>query len=381
MFATGTAGNLLDRTGQVRGLHAQALGWIKHGGVVNAVERTARRIDAAQQRHLIAAFPVAVIKKYTDDNGGSLVANLAYAAFISVFPLLLILVTVLVNIAASDPSLRSAVLGAATREFPLVGHQLASNVHALKRSTTASLIVGLLLLLWGVTRLAQAGLFTMAQVWNLPGPARPGYGPRLVRSVLFLCVLALGLVISTLLTGLVIYGRHALAFRMLAQALAVVANVGLYLLSLRVLTPKGIRMRQLVPGAVAGGAFWTAVQALGAYLVHHYLRSNSVYGIFATVLGLLAWIYLSVEVAVFAAEVNVVLARRLWPRAFVQPPLTEADRATMALQALQNQRREEQDIVVTFHDRAPGALVPDSTPRRPQDIAPRGGLRHRTGNS
>jgi uncharacterized BrkB/YihY/UPF0761 family membrane protein len=199
--------------------------------------------------------------------------------------------------------------------------------------------------------------------------------------VLFLCVLALGLVISTLLTGLVTYGHHALLFRMLAQALAAVANVGLYLLSFRVLTPKGIRTRQLVPGAVAGGTFWTALQALGAYLVHHYLRSNSVYGIFATVLGLLAWIYLSVEVAVLAAEINVVLARRLWPRAFVQPPLTEADRAVMALQALQNQRREEQDIVVTFHDRPPGAPVPDSTPRRPQDVAPPADLRHRVGTS
>ena len=340
------------------------------GGVVNPVEKAVRRVDAAQQRHLITAFPVAVIKKYTDDNGGVLVSNLAYAAFVSVFPLLLILVTVLVNIAASDPSLRHEVIGAATRQFPLIGNQLASNVHALKRSTTAGLIVGLLLLCWGVTRLAQAGLFAMEQVWNLPGPARPGYGPRLVRSVVFLSVLALGLVISTLLAGLVTYGHYALAFRMLSQMLAALANIGLYFLAFRVLTPKGVRTRQLVPGAVAGGIFWTFLQALGAYLVHHTLGSNSVYGIFATVLGLVAWIYFSVEGTVYAAELNVVLARRLWPRALVQPPLTEADRATMALQALQNQRRAEQDIEVTFNDRPPGVEAPDSTPRRPQDIAP-----------
>jgi uncharacterized BrkB/YihY/UPF0761 family membrane protein len=68
------------------------------------------------------------------------------------------------------------------------------------------------------------------------------------------------------------------------------------------------------------------LQAVGAYLVHHDLRSDSVYGIFATVLGLVAWIYLAAETAVYAAEINVVLARRLWPRAIVQPPLTEADR-------------------------------------------------------
>jgi YihY family inner membrane protein len=337
---------------------------------VNAVEKAARRVDAVQQRHLVTAFPVAVVKKYTDDNGGVLVANLAYASFISIFPLLLILVTVLVNIAASDPSLRTAVIGAATRQFPLVGHELASNVHALRRATTASLIVGLLLLLWGVTRLAQAGLYAMEQVWNLPGPARPGYASRLGRSVAFLSVLTLGLIISTLLAGLVTYGRHEIAFRMLAQVLAMVANIGLYALAFRVLTPRAVRTRWLLPGAVAGGTFWTILQAVGAYLVHHYLGTNSVYGIFATVLGLLAWIYLSVEGTVLAAEINVVLARRLWPRAFVQPPLTEADRTSMALQALQNQRREEQDIEVTFNDRPLGAAVPDSTPRRPQDVVP-----------
>ena len=330
---------------------------------MNPVEKALRRADSAQQRHTPTAFLFGVIKKYGDDNGGVLVANLAYAAFISIFPLLLILVTVLVNIAASDPALRLEVISAATRQFPLIGSQLASNIHALRRSTSVSLIVGLAILFWGVTRLAQAGLFAMEQIWNLPGPARPGYAPRLGRSVVFLSVLALGLVISTLLAGLVTYGHHALAFRMLAQLLAMVANIGLYFLGFRVLTPKGVRSRQLLPGAIAGGIFWTLLQAVGAYLVHHYLGSNSVYGIFATVLGLVAWIYLSVEGTVYAAEINVVLARRLWPRALVQPPLTEADRASMALQALQNQRREEQQIEVTFNDRPPGTVAPESTPR------------------
>ena len=69
------------------------------------------------------------------------------------------------------------------------------------------------------------------------------------------------------------------------------------------------------------------LQALGAYLVHHFLRGDSVYGVFATVLGLLAWIYQAV------AMINVVLARQLWPRSIVQPPLTEADQAVLAAQA------------------------------------------------
>jgi YihY family inner membrane protein len=331
---------------------------------MNPVEKALRHADAMQQRHIPTAFLFGVIKKFGDDNGGALVSNLAYTGFVSVFPLLLILVTVLVNIAAGDPSLRSQVIHGATMQFPLIGKQLASNIHGLKRATAPSLTVGLLLLVWGVTKLAQAGLFTMAQVWNLPGPDRPGYFSRFGRSVAFLAILALAVITSTLLTGLVTYGQHAFIIRALAQCLAAFANVGLYYLGFRVLTPRAVHWRELVPGAVAGGLFWTVLQALGAYLVHHYLRSDSVYGIFATVLGLVAWIYFAAEATIYAAEINVVLARKLWPRTMVQPPLTDADRASMALQALQNQRRAEQHVEVTFSDIPPGANPSADTPHQ-----------------
>src|SRR5215469_10317467 len=128
---------------------------------MNPVERALRRADAAQQRHLVSAFLFGVTKKFGDDNGGALVANLAYTAFVSIFPLLLILVTILVNVAAGDPSLRNHLISGAATQFPLIGKQLSHNIHALKRATTASLIAGLLVLTWGVTRLAQAGMFTM----------------------------------------------------------------------------------------------------------------------------------------------------------------------------------------------------------------------------
>jgi YihY family inner membrane protein len=339
---------------------------------MNPVERAVRRIDAVQQRHRVTAFVFGVIKKYGDDNGGVLASNLAQSAFVAVFPLLLILVTVLVTVAGSAPSLRHEVISAVTSQFPLVGKELAGNVHALKRSSLGSLIAGLLILTWGAKNLAQAGLFTMAQVWNLPGPARPGYLPRLGRAMLFLGVLGVGVIASTLLTGLVAYGHNVLITVVLAQVLAALCNVGLYLVSFRVLTPKGVPVRNLIAGAAAGGIAWTVLQALAAPVVHHFTHSDSVYGLFATVLVLLAWIYLGVQITVYAAEVNVVLTRRLWPRTIVQPPLTEADRASIAVQALQNQRREEQSVEVTFSDRPSDVSAPTRVPRTPEEVTPPG---------
>jgi uncharacterized BrkB/YihY/UPF0761 family membrane protein len=177
-------------------------------------------------------------------------------------------------------------------------------------------------------------------------------------------------IVTTLLTSLGAYGHHAIAIAVLLEAPAAAANIGMYFTGFRVLTPRGVPARELVPGAVAGGVAWTVLQALGAYLVHHFLRSASVYGVFATVLGLPAWIYLGVEITVYAAETSVVLARRLWPRSIVQPPLTRADRAVLAAQAPQNQRRDDQHVDVSYDDRPARAAASSRTPGTPGEIAP-----------
>jgi YihY family inner membrane protein len=339
-------------------------------GAMNPVERTVRKLDGLQQRYTPSAFVFGVIKKFGDDNGGVLVSNLTYVAFVSLFPLLLVLVTILGLVAATHPAFKQEALDAVAGQVPLIGHQLTGNVHELKRSSVIGLIAGFAGLVWGSTRLAQAGLFTMEQVWNLPGPARPGYLQRLGRALLFLGLLGCAVIVTTLLTSLSTYGHRTLSLVALAEAVAAAVNAGMYLGAFRILTPKGVPTRNLVPGAVTAGILWTVLQVAGAYLVHHYLHSDSAYGMFATVLGLVAWLYIAAEVTVYSAEINVVLARRLWPRSIVQPPLTEADRASLALQALQNQRREEQRVEVTFTDRRPGAGVPDSTPRTPDEVSP-----------
>jgi YihY family inner membrane protein len=337
---------------------------------MNPAERVIRKIDATQQRFTPLAFVVAVVKKYGDDNGGALASNLAYSAFVSIFPLLLILTTILGLVTAYNPSIRTDVLNAVAGQVPLIGHTLTGSVQELKRSSAIGLIIGFVGLIWGASGLAQSGLFTMEQVWNLPGPARPGFVQRLGRAGLFIALLGGGVIVTTALASLTTYLVKGFWLVVLTEVLTAAFNVGMYIGSFRVLTPKGVPTHQLIPGAITGGICWTVLQVLGTWLIHHFLHSDSLYGVFATVLGLLAWIYLAVQLTVYAAEINVVLARRLWPRSLVQPPLTEADRASLALQALQNQRRPEQHVEVTFSDREAGAEVPARTPQTPGEVAP-----------
>ena len=82
--------------------------------------------------------------------------------------------TLLGLVASNDPAVRHQVLKAVAHQVPIIGNQLAVNVQQLRRSSISGLVIGLIVLIWGATGVAQAGLFMMEQVWKLPGPARPG---------------------------------------------------------------------------------------------------------------------------------------------------------------------------------------------------------------
>src|SRR6266566_1315567 len=333
---------------------------------MNPVERLVRRVDRWQQRHAASAFAFGVIKKYGDDNGGQLVASLSHAAFVSLFPLLLVLTTILGIVAADNQALRQDVVSAVAGQFPVISHELTHNVHELHRASVVGLVVGLLAALWGSSGLAQSGMFAMAQVWNLPGPDRPGYWQRLGRAGLFLLVLGGGVIVTTLLTSFGTWGSSTVILTLLAEVLAAAANIGMYVIGFRVLTPKVVPIRQLLPGAVLAGLGWTILEAAGTQLVKHYLHTDSVYGIFAIVLSLVAWIYLVVEITIYSAEVNVVLRRGLWPRSIVQPPLTPADRKALTLLPLAEQRRAGQQVAVSYADEKRN----DKQPRGGADAAP-----------
>ncbi len=138
---------------------------------MNPVERAIRRVDRAQQRNPVGAFIVGVIKKYGDDNGGTLTASLAHSAFLSLFPLLLILITVLGLVVAGNQALYQDVLNAVAQQFPAGGDQL-TNISALRRSSVIGLIIGLIGLLW----VPPAWLRRDCSRWNRYGTCRARRG-------------------------------------------------------------------------------------------------------------------------------------------------------------------------------------------------------------
>ncbi len=321
---------------------------------MNGPERALRGADRWQQNHTPVAFVFGVVKKYGDDRGGQLAALITYYGFAALFPLLLLLTTALGFALRGNPQFQRDVLNSALADFPIIGDQLRGNVHSLQGSALA-LIVGCLGLLYGSLGIAQTLQFAMAQVWNIPGTRRPGYWPRLVRSLLLIATLGLGLLLTSTATALLTTTGSGPAATVLGLLASAILNTGLYLACFRILTPHQVHWRRLLPGCLAAGPAWTVLQAFGGVLIAHQLRhSTQVYGLFATVLGLLWWIYLGAQLTVYAAEANVVVARRLWPRAIMQPPLTQADKDVLDAVAEQERRRPEQSVDSHFDDSPPG---------------------------
>jgi YihY family inner membrane protein len=315
------------------------------------LERLVRRIDARQQRTPILAFPFAVVKKFGDDRAGGLAALMAYYGFLALFPLLLLLVTLLGLALRGNEDLQRRVLQSALSDFPIIGDQLRDNIHSL-RLNGFGLAIGILGLVWGSLGVTQAAQHAMAQVWNVEGKDRPPFLSRFGRGLLFIGLLGLDIGLIAVATQLGSVGPdHALWLRVVNLAVTTVLNMGVFVLAFRLLTPKQIELRELVPGAMMAGVAFSALQIGGTYLLTHQLQHTSqVYGFFAIVLGLLSWLYLSAEVTLYAAEVNVVRARRLWPRSIVQPPLTEPDRDVLRGIVEQEIRRPEQRVEVGFDD-------------------------------
>ncbi|HEY4396290.1 MAG TPA: YihY/virulence factor BrkB family protein [Acidimicrobiia bacterium] len=330
---------------------------------MNPIERVVRGVDAFQQRHRLTAFGFGVVKKFGDDRAGSLAALIAYYAFLAIFPLLLLLVTILGFVAQNNADFQHRLVNSAVSEFPIIGNQIARNVKSL-RASGLGLVISLVGLAWGSLGFTQAGQHAMAQVWNVPGVDRPGFLPRLGRGFSIIGVLGLGAIGTTILSSFGAFNSPMLALEGLSMLVTVLLNVALSMAAFRLLTPRSVPSRKLVPGAVLAGLAWSVLQLIGGYLVSQRLQQTSeVYGLFAIVLGLIFWLSLGAQLTLYAAELNVVLARRLYPRSIVQPPLTEPDRRALRELAEQEERRPEQRVRVDFVDEpadADTAMRPDS---------------------
>lgn len=339
------------------------------GGVGGLLRRLVAVGDGFQRRHHGVGFGYAVVKKYGQDQAGNQAALLTYYAFFSLFPLLLVLVTVLGLVLHSDPRLQQSVLRSALASFPVIGGQLRHNVGHLS-SSGVGLVVGILGTFLGARGVANAAQNASNTVWGVPFTDRPGFPKNLLRSLGWIVVVGIGEIVTTsaaTVVGGLHVGSAALGPGLQLATVVVTAllNVAVFVGGFRLATSPVIATRDLIRGAVIAAIAWTVLQRVGGYVVNHELKhASAVYGTFGLVIGLLSWLYLLAQFTLYAMEIDVVRVQRLYPRSLADP-LTPADRRADESYARQQPRHRGEAVAVDFTSTPADTPTPaGETPRR-----------------
>ena len=310
--------------------------------------RAVGAVDAWQRGHPVGGLPVGVLKKFSDDRGSSLAALIAFYAFFSLFPLLLALVSVLGFVLEGNPSLRDDVLDTALAGIPVVGDQLRDQLHPLEGSGIA-LAIGLVGALWAGLGVTLALGRSFADIWDVPRVEQLSGLKARARGLAMLAILAVTLVGATMATGVAVGGDLGPGIEEAAAViLSAMVNVVVFLIIFALLTPRPYEIRELLPGVVVAALGSLVLQSLGGWYVDRAIsHATAIYGTFALVIGLLSWFLLAAHVLLLAAETNVVLRWRLWPRSLAGE-LEAADRLALRRFAEATRRDQSERIAVSF---------------------------------
>ena len=265
------------------------------------------------------------IKKFSDDQAGNLAVVVAFYTFFSIFPLLLVFVTVLGYVLAGDQSLMNSVSSSVLGKFPVIGSSLHGQ-HL--KGNALALIAGILLSVWSGSGVTGAMSSALEQVWEIPRTERASFFQKKIRGVLLLVGLGLMFTLGAAASGIVGGGIGDGALTAVAGVvLSIAINIGLFMTSFHFLCEQPPHWKELLPGAILAALLWTGLQLVGGLYIHHIAKSNNTYGTFALVLGLLTWLHLGTQMTLYCAEFNTVLAGRRWPRSLFDTPDDQPKRA------------------------------------------------------
>lgn len=331
------------------------------------------RMDNFQREHKFFGFPLAVIYKYFDDQGSYLAAIITYYAFIAIFPLLLMASSILGFFLQGDPELRDRLLNSALSQFPIIGDQLG-RPEGLSGSTSA-IVIGAIAATYGAMGLGHACQNAANIAWSVPRNSRANPFLMRFRSLIFLAIGGLGILAVAVTTSLLanpdsfgvgIEGSLGWLIRIAGFLLTVGIFVGLF----RLVSLRRAGVRSVFPGAFASAVMWQLLQLGGNAFVDNVItKADTMNQTFALVLGLILFIYVAAVMAVLGLELNVVLHRKLFPRALLTPftdnvSLTKADQRAYSGYAKSQRHKGFQSVEVTFDNGKPP--TPPTPPRPPE---------------
>jgi YihY family inner membrane protein len=314
---------------------------------MNRLTKLTQDIDAFQRRHTITGFVYAIIKKYSQDNCGYQSAVITYYGFLSLFPLLVVLTSLVKLLLKNNSSLREKIINNTVHYFPIVGNQLQNSIHSPKE-TGFALIISLIIMLYGARGVANALQYSLSSLWYIPQFKMPSFIKSLLRSLGIIVVGGVGLLIASIVSGYAAIPGNALFIKLITTAGSLLLLWLTFIFIFKLAIARRKTIRQVLVGSAITAIGLQILQTLGYFIMVHELKGlSSIYGTFALVVSLLFWIYLQTEVLLYAAEIDVIRAYHLFPRSLVGH-LTKGDKAAYHKQAESKSQSVNEKIVINF---------------------------------
>jgi YihY family inner membrane protein len=289
------------------------------------VQKLIQWLDNFQRRHRFPGLVFAVIKKYDEDDTGHQAALLTYYAFLSLFPLLLVLTTLTEFITTTHTELQSTIIKGTINYFPVLGDQLSAHVSTLHKSGLA-LAIGILFTLYGARGVADAFRNGIQHLWKIPKSERDGFPRSTLKSLAIILIAGLGFVVASVSVALAGTAGQGVTFKALSIIINMLIWSGLFILLINISLPRHIPFKETRGAALTAAVGLVILQIVGGYFLKNELKHlDALYSYFALALGLLFWIYLQVQVLFYALEVAAVRSHKLWPRSLSGRDPTPAD--------------------------------------------------------
>jgi membrane protein len=278
-------------------------------------------------RRALAVFKEAGVR-WSDDSCDRMSASLAYYAIFSLFPLLLLAVTILGFFLGTDPASREKLLDSLSNvlspEFRSLLDETLTSMQSHQTARGVGAVVGVATLLFGASGVFAELNTSLNTIWRVKAASAEGFGAsvrRILRgkAISFGIVvgagaaLLLSLIVSTALGAFSDAAQHVVpitfVWREVDAGVSLVLTTLLLAVVFRTLPRTAVAWRDVLGGAFLTAFLFSILKHILAWYLGH-IGSYAAYGAVGALLGLLTWIYLVGLLVFYGAELTRVYAER-----------------------------------------------------------------------
>ena len=246
-------------------------------------------------------------KKFNTDRCPLLASALVHATTFSLFPLLLVILSLSLFVLGSSEGVIEKIMPILKQVFPVGIDDIIRNITAIKQTSITIAVIGFVGFVWASAAMFRAIESTMNVIWKVKKD-RTFFRKSLI-TIGSAFLVFIGLFASF---GLTLWGRTvgASGIGRFLPEISFLGSILLFGLIFKIFPKRRVQWREAYFGAVFTGVFWEIAKYLFSIYIVKVVDYSKIYGSLSAIIILFLWLYYSAYIFLFGAELSYVFARR-----------------------------------------------------------------------